>query len=1006
MTNLFPKSIVIVFLLFNCELSFSQEKCGTDAYELNRKNKLTQLESDDQFENWLKEKIVEKKIKKVFSTKSDEILTIPIVVHIIHQGEALGSQSNIPVEQVLSQIDILNKDFRRLNEDASNTPSEFLSVAADVRIEFVLAKRDPEGLPTTAIVRQPGELSEYGFSTDRELKTQSYWPAEDYLNLWVTTLSNPLLGYAQFPTSNLPGLDKDQKISRFTDGIVVDYRYFGENNNAIPFSRGRTATHEIGHFLGLKHIWGSGCTTDDFCDDTPNKSGSTQGCPVAGSIESCESIDMFQNYLDLADDECMNLFTICQGQRMRAILENSPRRKSLLTSKALDEPIISANDLGIKQILSPFSGDCRQLVNPQIEVRNYGTNTVTNFKIDLYLDQNLVESITRNTIISELSTSVVSFSEIDISMLDAPVIEFTISETNNLPDSNSENNTKSVQVFFAAEQSIPYVQNFESSITDWQLRNSVGASSSWVQGQAPYEQIENQGVILTYFQNTSDRFGELDILSSPVFDLSSLASADISFKYAYAAMEENVYDVFTVGVSTDCGNTFPEENYIYQRFSPLLSTAGFSEIPFIPEGPDDWKEIEINISEFAGNENIVFGFIGHNGGGNNLFLDDFSITSENKLDYDIAIKSVDQISPVSCSGDVFPSIEIKNQGTVSINSFELKYVLDGISNTVSFNDLNILPGKSYVARPSINNISSGTHQIQFSTEFPNGQIDENQSNDSHTVFFQINISEEESPLKQDFENFETDQAWSLVNPNNEHNWQVIETSRSDEDNQALLVDGFNITDLGVENWLVSPVLDLTESTEASLAFKVSYASVSGRNDRLKVLVSLNCGRTFNQIAFNKAGEDLAVTQQTTEWIPRGADHWKSEIVDLSEYAIWPEVRVAFVVTNQNGNNIYLDDIEFFNSNNPNNTLDINDEKLRVYPNPLESLLNLKFDLTEKTDLKIRIIDMMGKVVHQSSHPNALNQTFLIENISVPNGIYLIHVNGENINLSRRLLVWN
>jgi hypothetical protein len=1006
LNNLFFKGIIIVSLLFQCELSYSQEKCGTDSYKLILKKKLTHSENDDQFEKWLKENILKKKTKQAFSTKADEVLTVPIVVHVIHQGESLGSESNIPDEQVLSQIDILNKDFRRLNEDASSTPAEFLPVAADVRIEFLLAKRDPEGLPTTAIVRHQGALSNYGFRTDRELKTQSYWPAEDYLNVWVTTLSNPLIGYAQFPTSNLSGLDMDQKISRLTDGIVIDYRYMGEGHNALPFSSGRTATHEIGHFIGLKHIWGSGCATDDFCDDTPNKSGSTQGCPTAGSIETCESIDMFQNYLDLADDECMNLFTICQGQRMRTILENSPRRKSLLTSKALIEPTITANDIGIKQILSPLSGDCRPLVSPQIEVRNYGTNTVTDFKIDLHIDGNLVEVIARNTIVSELSTSIVSFSEIDISLLYNPIFEFTITETNNVPDGNSENNIKSIQISFAEERPIPYFQNFESSLLDWQLRNSVGASSSWIQSQAPYEQVENKGIILPYYQNPSDRFGEIDILASPVFDLSSLASADISFKYAYAAIVENAYDVFTVAVSTDCGNTFPEENYIYQRFSPLLSTAGFSAISFIPEGPDDWKEIEINISEFAGNENVVIGFIGHNGGGNNLYLDDFSITSENKLDYDLAIKSVDQISPVSCDGDIFPSIEIKNQGTNSINSFELTYVLDGSTNSISFNNLNILPGKSYTARPSINNIASGSHQIQFSTEFPNGKTDENQENDSKTVFFQINISEEKNPLKQDFENFDTEQGWTLINPNIAHNWQLIEASMTGKENQALLVDGFNITELGIENWLVSPVLDLTESNEASLVFKVSYGSVSGRNDRLKVLVSLNCGRTFNHVIFNKAGEGLAVTQQTTEWVPSEADHWKTETIDLSEYAIWPEVRVAFVVTNQNGNNIYLDDIEFYNANNPNNTLDINEEKLRIYPNPLKSLLNLKFDITEKTDLEIQIIDMMGKVVHQSSHPNTLNQTFIIENISVPNGIYMVRVNGENINLSRSVLVWN
>ncbi len=988
-------------------LTYGQEKCGTDQYQQILQQRLSLPENDGRFEDWLHKRISQKKISNFFTKSNDEtVYTIPIVVHVIHQGEALGSRSNIPDEQIISQIETLNEDFRRLNADASSTPSEFLPVAADINIEFVLAKRDPEGLPTDGIVRKRSQFTSYSFNTDRELKTQSYWPAEDYLNLWVSTISGNLLGYAQFPTSNLEGMDVDQSISRLTDGIVVDYQYMGTGYNAVAFSKGRTTTHEIGHFLGLRHIWGEGgCSSDDYCDDTPNKSGSTEGCPSEGSVETCSSVDMFQNFLDFTDDVCMNIFTTCQRQRMRTILENSPRRKSLITSKALQEPITVANDLGIKQILSPLSGDCSSSIIPQIEVRNYGLNTIERFKIELYIDDVFVEEVKKNTIVSELSTSLVSFSEVGIAQSGTCTYRFEITETNGSTDANNENDTQQVNVSFSEEEQIPFVEDFENSISQWNIQNSSGGQSSWSQEQAPYDVIENTGMVLSYFESTSEQYGATDFLMSPVFDLSSLPSADITLKYAYAAVPGNITDVFTIAISTDCGNTFPEQNYVFQKFSPSLSTTSISSEAFVPEGTGDWEELDINITEFVGNENVVIAFIGHNGGGNNLYVDDFSITSENKLDYDLVLKSVDQIPAVTCAKDIFPSIEVKNFGVKTINEFTLEYVLDGAMQTLFIDELSLLPGKSYTIKPSIQNIADGKHEVSFNVSKPNGITDQNTANNSYSVNFTVNTASATNPIIESFEDPIYVESWNFIRQDQAHNWNVVEVPSDNTSNMAVKVDGYNIPEIGIENWLVSPSLDLSASNEASVAFKVSYANVQGRNDRLKVLVSLNCGRSYEHVVYDKKGADLAVTQQSEEWTPTEAKDWKTETIDLSDYADWNQVRVAFVVDNQNGNNLYLDDIAFFTSAVPN-LLNIENENLRIYPSPAKSTLNLKFDLTTKSDLDVRILDLMGKVVNTMSYPNTLNQTYQINNLNVENGIYLIQVTGPGIEFSRRVLIWN
>jgi len=321
---------ILFFLLINSFNSIAQERCGTVEYDNYRKRSNPNLEDERSFEDWLKQKQYQRDWESSFLRTDALVITIPIVIHVVHNGEVVGTDSNLSDAQIMSQIDVLNEDFRRMNADTTHTPSMFLPVAADVEIEFVLAKQDPEGLPTSGILRVLGTKPSWGISDDLELKSLSYWPAEEYLNIWVAPLTNSLLGFAQFPVSNLEGLDESSN-NRLTDGVVIDPEAFGSIDKdpvaklASKFDLGRTATHEIGHFLGLRHIWGDGgCNVDDFCDDTPNSSGSNTSCPTPGSKESCGSVEMFQNYMDFTDDGCMNIYTLCQKDRIRTVMDFSP----------------------------------------------------------------------------------------------------------------------------------------------------------------------------------------------------------------------------------------------------------------------------------------------------------------------------------------------------------------------------------------------------------------------------------------------------------------------------------------------------------------------------------------------------------------------------------------------------------------------------------------------------------------------------------------------------------
>jgi pregnancy-associated plasma protein-A len=244
------------------------------------------------------------------------ITTIPVVVHVVFNK----ADENISVTQIRSQIAALNRDYRATNPDRAKVPSVWSGLVADVRVQFALATKDPKGKPTNGITRT--KTTRTSFSDDDAVKFtarggMNAWPTTKYLNIWVCTLAGGLLGYAQFPGG-----------PQRTDGVVILNTAFGTTGSAkAPFNLGRSATHEVGHWLNLRHIWGDteDCSGSDFVADTPNAAGPNFGKPKFPSI-SCgngPSGDMFVNYMDYVDDDAMMMFTTQQAVRMQAALDGA-----------------------------------------------------------------------------------------------------------------------------------------------------------------------------------------------------------------------------------------------------------------------------------------------------------------------------------------------------------------------------------------------------------------------------------------------------------------------------------------------------------------------------------------------------------------------------------------------------------------------------------------------------------------------------------------------------------
>jgi len=265
------------------------------------------------------------------------IARIPVVVHVVWNTPA----QNISRAQIDSQITVLNADFRAANSDVSKVPSVFQPLVEDARIEFFLATVDPAGNPTDGITRRQTSTTSFGSNDAVKFSArggQDAWPADGYLNIWVCQLGGGLLGYAQFPGGPAQ-----------TDGVVVTHTGFGTTGTAAaPFDKGRTATHEVGHFLNLFHIWGddgTGCTGTDEVADTPNQAGPNTGKPTFPKV-SCgngPNGDLFMDYMDYVDDDAMVMFSKGQVARMTACLETvrAPLVTTTVVRPAPAGPVVS-----------------------------------------------------------------------------------------------------------------------------------------------------------------------------------------------------------------------------------------------------------------------------------------------------------------------------------------------------------------------------------------------------------------------------------------------------------------------------------------------------------------------------------------------------------------------------------------------------------------------------------------------------------------------------------------
>jgi hypothetical protein len=479
-------------------------RCATVEYEQFLQERNPKRLKEAQFEAWLSPLVSKYKAMRTSSKTAATILTIPVVVHVIHNGQAIGVAPNITDAQVQSQITVLNQDFRKMLGTRGGESTN--PVAADIEIEFVLAKADPNGNPTNGIDRVAFiQESWVGRGTDIDLivKPTTIWDPTQYLNMWTLNISDDILGYAQFPeASGLDGLGSGGTAN--TDGVISSYDVFGSSDIstsfllADPYDKGRTMTHEVGHFLGLRHIWGDGnghpanptanppvtaltdCTATDYCDDTPQVGYEHYSC---GNFDTCTSAagnDMVENYMDYTNDACMNIFTKNQKDRILVIMANAARRSSLKTSTKGTAIPIFANDAEVK-IETDYSlvnvSDCASLpapTNKKVALTNRGTSPLTTVTLNYSIagganqTQNWTGTLAQNesTIVTLLNTA--SFGILNVSV---GTINGTTDER---PSNNTDTKTFGPINYTFTDYVFKLQQDFWGDETTWNLKDAAG----------------------------------------------------------------------------------------------------------------------------------------------------------------------------------------------------------------------------------------------------------------------------------------------------------------------------------------------------------------------------------------------------------------------------------------------------------------------------------------------------------------------------------------------------
>ena len=536
-------------------------------------------------------------------------LVIPVVFHVLHE---YGTE-NISRAQILDQLRTLNEDYNRQNPDTVNTPAPFKPLSGGLNVVFRLATKDPNGNCTDGINRLYTPLTN---NARDNVKSLIYWPRNQYLNVWVVkTIENTsgsagtVLGYAQFPFSGPAS----------TDGLVVRSDYIGSIGTS---NDGRTLTHEVGHWLNLRHIWGDATCGNDQVNDTPEAAGANSGCPpfphLSTSCAQDANGDMFTNYMDYTNGTCMNQFSVGQCSRMQACLNSSTgQRNSLWTTSNLTATGTITDTTVACAPVSDFTPYLPQFICAGGSV--------------VFTDKSYRSTVTSYSWSFPGGTPATSSDANPVVTYNTPGTYEATLTVSNANGSNTSTRAALIRVLPNTAQVQDTLFQTFTGITlpdqGWEVINRVTGTPAFATNTSAGF---GSGSCVWLNNAVESNLGSIDELLSPTYNLSVIDSPFISFRYAYAqktasSASQNRLQVY---ISNDCGKSWLLR---YNVVGNSLASATATNSSFIPTQQSQWKNITIpNITAFTSAENLRVRFMFTSGGdGNNFFLDNFRVSGRN-----------------------------------------------------------------------------------------------------------------------------------------------------------------------------------------------------------------------------------------------------------------------------------------------------------------------------------------------------------------------------------------
>ena len=539
------------------------------------------------------------------------LVVIPVVIHVLYNNSA-GNLTNSEVDQILDQ---LNKDFSKMNGYTANIPAVWDTIATNTNIQFCLAQRDPTGAPSSGIERRNTFVNQFNDQTSMKYHSSGgldAWDPSNYFNIWICN-------YNGTGSAHAFGVPPSFSID-FTYGAVVNRAWVGVGVT--------TLTHEVGHCLGLDHIWGDdqpGCSSD-YIADTPDQEYASAGCLTFPWVDNCSPNGngrMFMNFMDYSD--CRSMFTQGQANKMHAVLYASPYNQ-LALSNGCTPVILQANDAGAHSILSPTGEICNSdTLNPVIVMRNWGTNLLQSTTITYQVGSSLAQTYFWSGNLQSLAFDTIQLPSI-ISGSGSQVISVSTSIPNGLPDQNTNNDLTTSSVFLRLTgNNLPLFYGFEDLMlppADWSLAESPYIYIASRSTEAFTSGIAALKVDMTYAQDQEVR------LTTPNVDLTSTTFPKLSFELAYRMRydpADSYIDSLEVFISKDCGESWES---IYEKYGHDLATLPTIELnDFIPN-LTDWRLETIDLESHQGSSNVMFQFKFSCTWGGIIWVDDINISGD------------------------------------------------------------------------------------------------------------------------------------------------------------------------------------------------------------------------------------------------------------------------------------------------------------------------------------------------------------------------------------------